>query len=52
MVKKPVIDVDDLEDAGNEAPSLMMDLAASVFAMRNAANALVMESASIHRTFV
>jgi hypothetical protein len=47
MVKKPVIDVDDLEDDGNEAPSLVTDLAAAVFAVWNAANALVMESASI-----
>jgi hypothetical protein len=50
--KKPVINVDDLEDAGNEAPSPAMDLAASAFAMRNAANALVTESASIRGTFI
>jgi hypothetical protein len=47
-VKKPVIDVDDLEDAGDGTiPSPVTDLAASVFAVRNAANALVTESASI-----
>jgi hypothetical protein len=45
-LKKPVIDVDDLEDDGDEAPSLAMDLAASAFAIRNAANVLVTESAS------
>jgi hypothetical protein len=42
-VKKPVIDVDDLEDAGDEAPSQVTDLAASVFATRNTANVLVTE---------
>jgi hypothetical protein len=48
MVKKPVIDVDDLEDTGNGTiPSPVMDLAASAFAVRNTANALVTESASI-----
>jgi hypothetical protein len=47
-VKKPVINVDDLEDADNCAvPSPATDLAASTFAVRNAANALVTESASI-----
>jgi hypothetical protein len=30
MVKKPVINVDDLEDAGNKAPSPPTDLVASV----------------------
>jgi hypothetical protein len=51
-VKKPVIDVDDLEDDGDEAPSLATDLAASTFAIWNVANVLVTESASIRRTFV
>jgi hypothetical protein len=53
MVKKPVIDVDDLKDAGNGTiPSPVMDLAASTFAIRNVANALVTESASIRGTFI
>jgi hypothetical protein len=43
MVKKPVIDVDDLEDSGDEAPSPSTDLATSVFSVQNAANALVTE---------
>jgi hypothetical protein len=51
-VKKPIISVDDLEDSGDEAPSPATDLAASTFAIRNAANALVMESASIRGTFI
>jgi hypothetical protein len=51
-VKKPIINVDNLKDAGNEAPSPATDLAASVFAVRNAANALVTESASIRGTFI
>jgi hypothetical protein len=52
-VKKPVINVDDLEDAGDgAAPSPVMDLAASAFAVRNAANVLVMESAFILGTFM
>jgi hypothetical protein len=47
-VKKPVINVDDLEDADDGAvPSPATDLAASAFAVRNTANALVTESASI-----
>jgi hypothetical protein len=47
-VKKPVMNVDDLEDAGDRMfPSPATDLAASVFTLRNAANALVTESASI-----
>jgi hypothetical protein len=51
--KKPVINVDDLEDAGNgTAPSPATDLVASAFAIWNAANALVTESASIWGTFV
>jgi flagellar biosynthesis GTPase FlhF len=52
-VKKPVIDVDDFEDDGDgTVPSPAMDLAASAFAIRNAANALVTESASIRGTFI
>jgi hypothetical protein len=51
-VKKPVIDVDDLEDSGDEAPSPSTDLTASVFAVRNAANALVTKSATIRATLV
>jgi hypothetical protein len=51
-VKKPVISVDDLEDSGDEAPSPATDLAASVFAIRNAASGLVTESAAIQATFV
>jgi hypothetical protein len=47
-MKKPVINVDDLEDAGDgTVPSLVTDLAASTFAVQNVANALVTESASI-----
>jgi hypothetical protein len=53
MVKKPVINVDDLKDAGDGIiPSPATDLAASMFAVQNTANALVTESASIHGTFV
>jgi hypothetical protein len=51
-MKKPVINVDDLEGADDEAPSPATDLAASAFAVRNAANALVTESASIRGTFI
>jgi hypothetical protein len=51
-VKKPVIDVDDLKDAGDKAPSPATDLAASAFAMQNAANVLITESASIRGTFI
>jgi hypothetical protein len=52
-VKKPVIDVDDLKDAGDGTiPSPVTDLMASAFAIRNAANALVTESASIQGTFI
>jgi hypothetical protein len=48
MVKKLVIDVDNLEDAGDGTiSSPATDLAASAFAIRNVANALVTESASI-----
>jgi hypothetical protein len=48
MAKKHVINVDDLENAGDgTVPSPATDLAASAFSIRNVANALVMESASI-----
>jgi hypothetical protein len=47
-VKKPVISVDDLKDDGDRTvPSPVTDLAASAFAVQNAANALVTELASI-----
>jgi hypothetical protein len=52
MVKKPVIDVDDVEDAGDEAPSLSADIVLASFALRNAANALVIESATVWATFI
>jgi hypothetical protein len=52
-VKKPVIDVDNFEDDGDRTvPSPVTDLAASTFAVWNAANALVTESASIQGTFI
>jgi hypothetical protein len=52
-MKKPVIDVDNLEDTGDgTVPSPATDLAASTFAVQNAANALVTESASIQGTFI
>jgi hypothetical protein len=51
-VKKPVIDVDDIEDAGDEVPSLAADIVLSSFILRNAANALVMESATLRATFI
>jgi hypothetical protein len=47
MVNKPVIDVDDVE-----APSLVADIASSFFALWNAANALVTESAAFWATFI
>jgi hypothetical protein len=47
-VKKPVINMDDLEDTDDGAvPSPATDLAASAFGIQNVANALVTESASI-----
>jgi hypothetical protein len=52
MVKKPVIDVDNVEDAGDEAPSPAADIVSSSFALRNAANVLVTESAAIQATFI
>jgi hypothetical protein len=51
-VKKPVIDVDDVEDAGNEVPSPAADIVSSSFILRNTANGLVMESATLWATFV
>jgi hypothetical protein len=51
-VKKPVIDADELEDAGDEAPSLVADIASLSFALRNAANALVTQSAAVRATFI
>jgi hypothetical protein len=52
-VKKPIMNVDNLEDAGNRTiPSPVMDLVASAFAVWNTANALVTESASIQGTFI
>jgi hypothetical protein len=51
--KKPVINVDNLEDAGNGSIlSQVTDLTASVFAIRNVANVLVMDLASIWGTLV
>jgi hypothetical protein len=53
VAKKPVISVDNLEDTGDGTVlSPATDLAASMFAIWNVANALVMESASIWGTFV
>jgi hypothetical protein len=52
-VKKPVINVDDEEEvAGRSLLSLVADIAASSFALWNTANALVMESAAVHATFI
>jgi hypothetical protein len=52
-VKKPGINVDDLKDDGDgTVPSPATDLAASVFAVWNAANVLVTEPASIRGTFI
>jgi hypothetical protein len=53
IVKKPVIDVDDLEDTGDRSlPSLAVDIASSSFALRNVANTLVTESAAIWAMFI
>jgi hypothetical protein len=52
MVKKPVIDVDDVEDTGDEAPSPTADIASASFTLRNMANALVIESAAVRATFI
>jgi hypothetical protein len=52
LVKKPVIDVDDVEDTGDEVPSPTADIVSSSFILRNAANALVMESAALRATFI
>jgi hypothetical protein len=51
-VKKPVIDVDDFEDAGDEAPSLATAIALSSVALRNTANTLVTESAAVWAMFI
>jgi hypothetical protein len=51
-VKKPVIDVDDVEDAGDEAPSPAADIVSASFALWNAANALVTESAAVRAMFI
>jgi hypothetical protein len=51
-VKKLVISVDNLEDSGDEAPSVSTDLVASVFATRNMANALVTEFVAVWATFI
>jgi hypothetical protein len=52
-VKKPVINLDDDEEvAGGSLPSPAADIAASSFILRNAANALVTESAAVRATFV
>jgi hypothetical protein len=48
-IKEPVIDMDDLEDAGDMSlPSPVADIVSSFFALRNAANALVTESVRGH----
>jgi hypothetical protein len=53
IIKKPIIDVDDLEDAGNGSlPSPAADIALSSFALLNAVNTLVMELAAIRATFI
>jgi hypothetical protein len=52
MVKKPLINVDDVEDTGDEAPSPAADIASSSFALQNAANVLVTESAAVWATFI
>jgi hypothetical protein len=53
MAKKPVINVDDLEDAGDGTVlSPATDLAVSAFAVWNMANVLVTQSASIQGTFM
>jgi hypothetical protein len=51
-VKKPVIDVDDVEDTGDEVPSPAADIVLSSFILRNAANTLVTESAALQATFI
>jgi hypothetical protein len=51
-VKKPVIDVDDVEDAGDRVPSPTADIVSSSFILRNAANALVTELAALRATFI
>jgi hypothetical protein len=52
-VKKPVIDVDDDEEvASGSLPSPAADLMLLSFILRNAANALVMESATLWTMFI
>jgi hypothetical protein len=51
-VKKLVIDVDDIEDTGDKAPSPAVDIASLSFALRNAANTLVTESAAVRAMFI
>jgi hypothetical protein len=52
-IKKPVIDVDDLEDVGDSSlPSPVADIASLFFVLWNAANTLVMELAAIQATFI
>jgi hypothetical protein len=51
-VKKPVIDVDDVKDTGDEVPSLAADIVSSSFILWNAANALITESAALRATFI
>jgi hypothetical protein len=53
IVKKPIIDIDNLKDAGDwSLPSPAADIVSSSFALQNAANALVTESAAIWATFI
>jgi hypothetical protein len=53
LVKKPVINVDDDEEVtGGPLPSPAADLMSSSFVLQNAANALVMESATLRATFI
>jgi hypothetical protein len=44
--------MDDVKDSGDEAPSPSTDLAASVFAVWNAANALVTKLATVQATLI
>jgi hypothetical protein len=52
-MQKPVIDVEDLKDAGDGSLlSPAADIALSSFALRNTANTLVMESSAIWAMFI
>jgi hypothetical protein len=52
-IKKPVIDVDDLEDIGDGSlPSPAAGIALSFFVLQNTANVLVTESVAIQATFI